>query len=287
MTSIREVYSFLAAGLHDDPLLCLAQAVAWLDPFWSGLPDDHFNDDGLLAEALDVTRNLFPGTYALAVEALHRGATYDDLDRLICAEISGQGIPLESLEEMGYGIPMPAYGAALHDPDFYNHHPDVLPVLEMFGIEPDEDAYQVEVPERVYAAGNHLYDSLVEHPDERYRQVGYLIGWVCSCSRNSSVDNDWETLSDFQPLSWEPDDFAFAVEIIREADEIMEAAQVGLKLIQSYPFIQQALQDNIQRLYRLFARPSKKERKNHDRPRLQLLWPALDSSPTGAIEPDA
>jgi hypothetical protein len=155
----------------------------------------------------------------------------------------------------------------------------------MFGIEPDEDAYQVEVPERVYVAGHHLYDSLVEHPDERYRQVGYLIGWLVSNTKNSCIDNDWESLGSFEPLSWEPDDFTFAVEIIREADEIMEAAQVGLTLIQSNPLIQQALQNNIQHLYRLFARQSKKERKNHDRPRLH--WPALDRGLTGAAEPDA
>ena len=246
MNTSTDVYQFLAAGLRDDPLLCLAQAVAWLDPFWSDTWDDDVDDDGSLSQALHITRDYFPDIYAQVVDALHHGAAYDDLDRLICAEISRRGIPLDSLEEMGYGIPMPAYGAALYDPDFYTHHPDVVPVLEMFGIQPDEDAYQVDVPERVYAAGQRLYDSLVEHPDERYRQVGYLIGWSVLVHGNSSVDLRLETLAEFQPLSWEPDDFAFAVEIIREADEIMAAAQAGLELVRSNPIIRQALQDNIQ-----------------------------------------
>jgi hypothetical protein len=285
MNDLLSTYSLLAAGLRDDPLLCLAQAVSWFDPFWTGLSDDDFNADGLLAEALDITRRDFPDIYALAVDAFHHGAAYDDLDRLICAGISRLGIPLDSLEEMGYGIPMPAYGAALHDLDFYTQHPDIVPILELFGIQPDAEDYQVS--ERVYAAGHYLYDSLVEQPDERYRQVGYLIGWLCSCTGNSSSDLPFEELAELQPLSWETDDFAFAVEIIREADEIMASAQVGLKLIQSHPLIQQALQDNIQRLYRLFARQSKKERKNHDRPRLQLHWPALDSGLTGTAAPDA
>lgn len=282
MNELTNVYQFLAAGLRDDPLLCLAQAVSCLDPFWSDAEPDAFDDDGSLRLALHVCRDFFPDIYAQVVETLHHGAAYDDLDRLICAEISRRGIPLDSLEEMGYGIPMPAYGAVLSDPEFYTHHPEVMPVLQMFGIEPDEDAYQVEVPECVYAAGRHLYDSLVEHPDERYRQVGYLIGFLCSCTGNTSADLDWESLAEFQPLSWEPDDFAFAVEIIREADEIMAAAQAGLELVRSNTFVRQALQDNIDRLYRLFAKPTHKEKKKHDRPRLH--WPTLDGGSSGAAE---
>jgi hypothetical protein len=282
MNELPDVYQFLAIGLCGDPLLCLAQAVSWLDPFWSDAEPDEFDDDGSLRLAVHVCRDFFPDLYAQVVESLHHGAAYDDLDRLICAEISRRGIPLDSLEEMGYGVPMPAYGAALHEPEFYAQHPDVVPVLQMFGIEPDEDAYQVEVPERVCAAGHHLYDSLVEHPDERYRQVGYLIGWIGSCTGNTSSDLSFEEIAEFQPLSWEPDDFAFAVEIIQEADEIMAAAQAGLELVRSNTRIRQALQDNIDRLYRLFAQPTHKEKKKHDPPRLH--WPTLDGGSPGAAE---
>ncbi len=284
MNTLPDVYEFLAAGLRNDPLLCLAQAVSWLDPFWADIWDDDADDDGSLSQALRITRDYFPDIYAQVVDALHHGAVYDDLDRLVCAEISRRGIPLDSLEEMGWGIPMPAYGATLYDADFYAHHPDVVPVLEMFGVQPDEDAYEVDVPERVYAAGQRLYDSLVEHPDERYRQVGYLIGFVCSCTGNSSADNDWDTMGNFQPLTWEPDDFAFAVEIIREADEIMAAAQAGLELVRSNPIVRQALHNNIRRLYRRFERQVKKEKKYHDRPRLH--WPPLDGGLTGTAESD-
>lgn len=284
MITIMDVYSFLAAGLRDDPLLCLAQAVAWLDPFWSGLSDDDFNDDGSLAETLDVTRNHFPGIYALAVDALHHGAAYDDLDHLICTEISRLGFPLDFVESMGCGIPLPAYGTLLCDPDFYTYHPDVVPVVQWFGIQPDGDD-PINIPDHACTAAQRLMDSLVEHPDPRYQQVGWLIGWLFSSSGNSAIDLDQTTMWDCEPLAWEPENVEFALAIIREADEIMEAAQVGLTLIQSNPLIQQALQDNIQRLYRLFARQSRKEHKNHDRPRLH--WPALDSGLTGTTEPDA
>ncbi len=279
MNNLLLTYQFLAAELRNDPLLCLAQAVSWFDPFWSKSEEDDTDDDTLNL-SLCICRNFFPGIYAQVVDALHHGATYDDLDHLICAEISQQGIPLDSLEEMGYGIPMPAFGTSLSDPDFYTHHPDILPVLEMFGIEPDEEAYQIDIPERVYAAGQRLSDSLAEHPDERYRQVGHLLGWLFSCTGNSSADYDWETMCEFQPLAWEQSDVEFAAVIIQEANEIMAAAQAGLELLRSNATIHNALQDNI---HRLSAQQTKKEKKNHDRPR--LCWPPLDSGLTGETEP--
>lgn len=283
MNELPNVYQFLAAGLSADPLLCLAQAVSWLDPFWSDDEPDDYDDDGILRVALHLCRTCLPEIYAQAVEALHQGAEYDDLDRLICTEISALGIPLDCIEGMGYGIPIPAYGAVLHDPEFYTHHPDIVPVVRMFGIQPEDD-YPVDVPGQVYAAMHHLMVSLIEHPDEQYRQVGWVMGFLGSCTGNSTVDVDFESLAGFQLLSWEPDEFAFAVEIIREADEIMASVQAGLVLIQSHPHIQSALQDNIQRLYRSFARQSKskKERKTYDHPR--LYWPALDAGSPGTAE---
>lgn len=284
MTTLLEVHRFLAAGLRDDPLLCLAQAAAWLDPFWDRPPDGDFNDDGSLAAALDVTRCHFPGIYALAVEALHHGAAYGDLDHLICAEISALGIPLDSIEALGFGIPLPAYGTLLHDPDFYTDQPDVVPVVELFGIHPDGD-YTVDIPEHAHDAAHRLAVSLIEHPDEPYQQVGWLIGWLFSCTGNSSIDLDDETMWEIEPLAWEPENLDFASAIIQEADEIMQSAQAGLALVQSNSHIQQALQANFQRLYRSFARRSRKERKHHDRPRLH--WPAFDRGSTGTTESDA
>lgn len=285
MTTLTDVHSFLAAGLRDDPLLCLAQAVAWLDPFWNRFPDDEFDEDYTLATALDVTRSHFPGIYALAVDALHHGAEYNDLDHLICAEISALGIPLDNIEGMSFGIPLPAYGTVLHDPDFYTHRPDMVPVVQLFGIQPEDD-YPVDIPDHAYAAMHQLMVNLTEHPDERYQYIGWLMGFVGSCTGNSAIDIDCETMWEFEPLSWEQDHLELAIAIINEADEIMESVQAGLVLVQSSPHIQQALQDNIQRLYRSFARQSKsnKERKNHGCPR--LYWPALDSGLARTTESD-
>ncbi|MCL4237661.1 MAG: hypothetical protein KJ047_05390 [Anaerolineae bacterium] len=285
MTTLTEVHSFLAASLRDDPLLCLAQVVARFDPLWNGLPDDEFNDDGSLAAALDVTRDVFPDIYALAVDALHHSAGYDDLDTLICAEISARGIPLDCIETVGYGIPLPAYGTLLHDPDFYTYHPDVVPVMQLFGIQPEEDN-PIDIPDHACSAAQIIADDLAEHASAYYRQVSWLIQWLFGFSNNSVVDWDTEMMFSVEPLLWDAENIAFAIEIIEEADTIMREVSAGLQWLITQPTVMQAMQDNIQRLYRSSARQSKsrKERKHYDHPRLH--WPALDSGLTGTTESD-
>jgi len=307
MTALTEVYDFLAAGLRDDPLLCLAQTVAWLDPFWQGSSDDEPYDEDWLSEALEVTRGHFPGIYALAVEGLHHGATGADLERLICAEISALGFPLDSLEGIGYGIPLPAYGTVLHEPDFYAEHPEVGPVMRLFGIQPEGD-YPIDIPEHAQAAAHCLMDSLLGQPDPGYQQVGWLMGWLFSCTGNSCIDLDPESLWEFEPMAWEAENLAFAADMVQEAEGILADAQAGLALVVASPqiqqvlrnhirrlyrwltrhsgkeHIQQALRDHIRRLYRWLAGHSGKEQHSHDRPRLQ--WPASDSGLAGTAESD-
>ena len=134
MNELLETYHFLTNRLAADPLLSLAQTVVWLDPLWLESEEDEDtppDEDGTLALALRITRRVFPEVYTQAVEELRRGATYADLDRLICAAFAQQGIPLESLEWIGFGVPVPAYGVVLEDPDSYTTHPDIIPVLDV------------------------------------------------------------------------------------------------------------------------------------------------------------
>ena len=283
MNDLPDVTTFLAAGVRADPRLCLAQAVAWLDPFWNGVQEDELGDDDMLAVAMDVTRRCFPTVYALAVQALHRGADESDLDRLICAEISATGLPLDSLEGLGYGVPLPAYGVCLEDPDFYVEHAEVIPLLGWFGISP-ENQPSVEVPDWAYVAGQRLSDSLVEQPDERYQQVGWLLGWLFSCTGNSVLDYDYETLYEFEPLPWEPDNLELALASTEEAGDLLEAARTGLARVTSDSILQQALRTNIRRLRRLFTGSIAKERTVHDR--LRLHWPALDRGAAGTAQSD-
>lgn len=286
MNDLLQTYTLLGVGLRDDPLLCLANAVTWLDPLWQEADDEWDmpqDEDGSLAIALRVTRTAFPDIYMQAVDHLRQGASYADLDHLICGAISERGIPLDDLQWIGFGIPLPAYGVVLDDPDFYTAHPDTLPVLECFGVSPEANPYHITVPECIYTAGRLIAASLEAQDDERYKQVAWLMQWLFSCSGNSTIDYDYETMCEFQPLSWDKDDFAFAIDIIEEADGILGNALAGLAFLTSQPDLLRALQRNVQRIYKAIEKSKGKS----DEPRIRLAWPCFTDGPERAAEPVA
>ena len=283
MNDLLQTCTLLAAGLRADPLLSLASAVVWLDPLWQDDEDDWdvpHDEDGALALALRVTRSAFPDVYAQAVEAVRRGASYAELDHLICGAITARGIPVESLEWIGFGIPMPAYGVVLDDPDFYIEHPDTIPVLACFGISPEPNPYQIDVPDCAYTAGRLIAADLQQHADARYRQAAWLLQWLFSCSGNSVIDMDDESMTDMQPLSWEADELAFAIEIIQEADGILADALAGLAVINEQPDLLAALQHNVRRIYKAIE----KRKGRNNEPHIRLAWPQLTGGPERTAE---
>ncbi|MDK3160532.1 hypothetical protein QPK87_28830 [Kamptonema cortianum] len=277
MSSLLEAQQLLIAGMSADPVLCLANTVAWLDPFWEVFADaDDYGEDGdTLSLALRVVRDSFPDIYVQVIEQLRSGSSWDEIERLVCSEIEKLGIPLDNLEFMPYGIPMPAYGVTLEDPEFYQSHEDVVPVVQVFGIDPTAHPYQVEVPECAHTAGQHIAASLEDHPDEGYRNLSWLMQWLFSCSGNSTIDFDYEAMCEFQPLSWERENIDFAAAIIHEADEIIGHALGGLKFLQTHHGVLTALRDNVQRIYKAISKLSKEKR--HDNPRIRCVWPSIGS----------
>lgn len=326
MNDLLQTYTLLATGLRADPQFCLASAVTWLDPMWQDDDEDWDvpqDEDGTLVIALRVTRMAFPDIYIQAVEAIRQGASYTELDRLICNAITEWGIPLENLECIGFGVPMTAYGVELNDSDFYTTHPDGIPILACFGISPEPNPYHLTIPDCVYTAGRYIASDLEKHPDERYRQISWLMQWLWSSSGNSSilcgikntkssetfaldeaytigrliaddlenhsykcyqqvswllkwlfsstnnscVDWDEDTMYSAEPLSWEPQDVAFAVEIIAEAETIMADAMSGLQWLIQTPQILLALWQNVAQVQHALAKQPKKA------PNLELTWP--------------
>ncbi|MDX2141378.1 MAG: hypothetical protein SF123_25050, partial [Chloroflexota bacterium] len=155
---------------------------------------------------------------------------------------------------------------------------DVLPILALFGVA--KDANEFDLSEQVYKVGRLLHEQLIAQDDPAWKQVGWVLGWLFSCTGNSSVDYDWEDMSEFQPLSWEADNVAFAKELIEEADAIMSDADVGLTLL-ARPNVQTALRRNVERVYRHL-----KKGKSDDR-HLRLDWDAALVGADGAAEPPA
>lgn len=249
MNSLTSVFDQLAVALTADPLLLLASAVAAFDPFWNAFDGEDIDyDTDPLHIALQVTRGAFPDIYAEAVEQLRIGATYQELDRLLCTAISAKGIPLDDLEAIGWGIPLHAVGVDLADPEFYSVHSDLLPLLAPFGIDvPDGELFSADVPECVYPAGHAIAASLLEQTDPALRLVGWAFGWLFSCTGNSLIDYTDEALSEIPPLSWSAEDVAFAIELIEEAHGIMADALAGLKHLMASPDLVTAVKKDVAR----------------------------------------
>jgi hypothetical protein len=274
MNELLRTYALLANGLRADPQFSLASAVVWLDPMWQDADEDWdipHDEDGTLGIALSVIRKAFPDIYVQAVDAIRQGASYADLDHLICGGISEQGIPLDSLEWVGFGVPMPAYGVELYDAEFYTTHPEIIPILACFGISPEPDPHHMTILDCAYTAGRYIAADLENHADKRYQQVSWVMQWLWSCSQNSSVDFSYEELCEFQPLSWETDELAFAKAIIEEAEVIMSDVLAGLEFLRSQPDLLTALECNIRSIYKSIA----KQKGKKDEPRTRLAWPCL------------
>lgn len=250
MNAITATYDQLAVALTADPLLLLASTAAIFDPFWAAFEEEEIDyETDPLTIALQVTRGAFPDIYAEAVERLRLGAPYADLDRLVCQAITAKGIPLNDLETIGWGIPLEAVGVDLEDPEFYAVHPELLSVLRLFGtVRPEDEMYRVELPNGIFDIGYVLASSLHEQTDPVLRQIGWALGWLFGCTGNSLVDYTDETLSEFQPLAWLPDDIAFAIEMIEEADGIMQDAVAGLEALKTMPELRQGISDNAKRV---------------------------------------
>lgn len=283
MNALAEMYEQLAVAFTGDPLLLMASAVAAFDPFWNAFDTEDIDyDTDPLYIALQVTRGAFPDIYAEAVERLRAGASYADLDRLLCKAITAKGIPLDDLDSIGWGIPLNAVGVDLEDPEFYAVHADLLPILAPFGIAiPEGETYSVDVPECVYTAGRAIAASLTDHPDSVLRQVGWTFAWFFSCSGNSLCDLTNESLSELQPLSWSAEDVAFVTELIEEADGILRDVQAGIETLKASPDLMVALERNIAQLYRELKKKGKLDERN------RLCWTSTGSGAdgTGVADP--
>ena len=121
----------------------------------------------------------------------------------------------------------------LDDPDFWASHPDTAPVLACFGVSPDPNPYRIEIPDMTYRAAQIIENDLREQSDPTWRQVAELIGWLFATCQNSSVSMSYEIMAEIQPLSWDPDDVAFALEIITEAEAIMKDVQAGIVFLRN------------------------------------------------------
>ena len=122
-----------------------------------------------------------------------------------------------------------------------------------------------------------MASSLVKQTDERWQQVGWALSWLFSCTGNTLIDCDDEALAEIEPLAWDVENVAFAIEIMTEADGILKDAAAGLVLLEAQPKAFHVLSENVDRAYRKLTHRKDKNREPH----IRLRWPSLDPSPDG------
>lgn len=267
---LRGLPDFLAHHLHADPLFCLANTVVWLDPLWAA--DEEGDEFGI---ALLTLRRVFPALYAQAIEMLRDHQSVSTIETMICTELNRIGLPVDELVYLAYGIPLPAYGVDLTELGFYEEHPDLLPLLALFGITPD-----TLIPEQAYPIGQTLGDVLCNHPDSRYQQVGWLLLWLFAWTGNSIMDLTYEFMAEYEMLSWTAEEVTFAFDMIRQADELMGHVTTAQTLLLNQPALLNTLAQNIRRMEAALKKGQK-----HDTCRLE--WPPLADGLTGTTEPNA
>ena len=282
MNALAEMYGQVALALTGDPLLLMASTVAAFDPFWNTFDTDDIDYDcDPLQIALQVTRGAFPDIYAEAIERLRAGASYSDMDHLLCNAITTKGIPLDDLDSISWGVPLSAVEVDLEDPEFYAVHHDLLPLLAPFGMAiPEGTVYSVDVPECVYIAGRAIAASLTDHTEPALRQVGWAFAWMFSCSGNSLIDQTNETLADIPPLSWSAGDVAFAIELIEESEGILRDVQAGIEMLKASPDLMADVERNIAHLYRELKKKGKIDERN------RLCWQSTGSGADGTAVAD-
>ena len=280
---LLQTSAYLARQLQADPRLALAITTAWLDPLWCvseadwDIPEDN---ETMLMVALFVLRPLFPDIYVQALESMRSGDGYHTTERLICAALYDLGIPLDDLQWMAWGIPMPAYGTTLTNPDFYEAQPDLVPILKLFGIQPDNDETFIHVPDSACVAGRIVADSLEAEDAPPYRQLAWLLQWLFGWSGNTCIDLDYDALAEIELPCWDKAGVELAQAVITEADDIVKQAQEGLAWLKGQSTVSQALHQNVRRTLKLLERKGG----TNDNLTIRLRWPRLINGADGAAE---
>ncbi len=268
MNTLIETLSGLTEVTHAHPRLLLANTVAWLDPVG---PVDELDepqyDHGMGIYALAVVRKVFPDIYAKALEMMEH-FSLDHITAEICTEITQKGIPVDGIEFLMYGIPIPAYG---FDTDL-SIYPNLHPVLQALGLDPEEGEEILTTP--FFVACSRLAESLQEIEAADWKNVYLFMRWVTSDSGNTTVDYAFEEM-DFNPLSWLiPEEVQLAIEIITEANSIMESVSKGIAFLNNNEQAMEAFTRNFKFAQATFL----KGEEANGITELELDWPEISSS---------
>ena len=292
MIELFEAVEFLADAVQTHPMMEIMNAIIWLDPLWDSSDNDEFNEDHV-GRALNICRKNFVDIYAGVMSMMRSEIEFDDnrAGTYIAHEITKLGFPIDDVEEMAWGIPSPSVGINLRNGETYQSHPEIIPLVELFGgridadnvsddydEEIDEGYYGdedfstdgIEIPAGIYQVARLISQSLSTISQEtslEWFRVNRFIEWVFGVSGNTLIDCTEYDLREMQPLDWNKQDIELAKAVIAEVNPFMIDALMGREILDDNPAMMKTLGKNINRV--------KKAMKKHGNTRelsIRLDW---------------
>ena len=283
---LQRVASALARSMAHDTTLSLAMAAAWLDPLRfseASYQDDLYGNEEdpetLMRFALSVARDCSPRLYVEMTRGLRSGWSFQQFDDAFCASLKRlyPHIPLHSVYDMIYGIPLEFCGLEPTDPEFPSQFPRLAAVLDrFFGVRPTPRRERWQSEDHAEIAEQDLFAacqvvrpvirSLIAEDRQPYADLALLLMYLFSITDNSLLDMSDEAYyeSGLEPLQWERDQLAMADEACQQAHIVLDAVDRALAALETEEDIAQALIDNITIV---------RERRDTD---VHLTWPDRD-----------
>src|SRR5574341_2277388 len=207
LLDLQDTAAMLTQVMACDTVLSLASAAAWLDPlhFSEADPaDDLFGNEEdpevLMLFALSVARDCSRRLYAEMVVGLRQGWTFHQFEEAFCAGLKQEYpfIPLDTLYDMIYGVPLEFCGLEQTDSEFLVQHPDFASVLATyFDVKPvqqtryygeQQEAITTEDMEAACRIARPIIDSLIKQDRQPYADLALLLMYVFSMTQNTLLD---------------------------------------------------------------------------------------------------
>jgi hypothetical protein len=264
---LQQAATGLARSMVQDTTLGLALTAAWLDPlnfsqtdYQEDLYGNEEDPEMLMGFALNVARDCSPQLYAEMTQRLREDWTFERFDEAFCAALKRlyPHIPLHSVYDMIYGVPMEFCGLDPTAPEFASQFPKFTAVFDRFfdvrpvsrrGYRPaDEDE---EIPEEALVeacnVARPIIQSLVAQDRQPYADLALLLLYMFSITDNSLLDMSDEVYWDsgMEPLPWERDQLEMADEACQQARIVIDAADRALSLLETEADIAETLADNV------------------------------------------
>ena len=266
LDDLQATTALLTQAMAHDAVLSLALAATWLDPLHFSERDyadalyGHEEDpQALMLFATGMARECSRMLYVDLLEGLRQGWTFSEFDTAFCEGIKREYpyIPLDSIYDVIYGVPLEFYGLEQTEPDFLVNHPDfaavlggyfsVQPVRKAHYLDDDEEAISSEDMEAACKIARPIIDSLIKQDRQPYADLALLLMYLFSISHNTLVDYTTDEYWDggWEPLEWEMDKLEIADEACDQARIVIEGAYRAVEVLQTEQDVHAALVANI------------------------------------------